>query len=86
LAFRSGWSIPVVAHEVGHFLGLLDEYEALSGVFSFYPKTPFEGSEGSRMGLSMKKHTQLLPMHHYLVLRRFHCDEPETRDPYRDLL
>ena len=84
-AFRSGWSIPVVAHELGHFLGLLDEYEALSGIFPFYPKTPFEGSEGSRMGLSMKSHTRVMPMHHYLVLRRFHCDEPSSRDPYRDM-
>ena len=86
MAFRSGWSIPVLAHEVGHYLGLLDEYEALSGIFDFYPKTPFEGSENSRMGLSMKTHTRLMPMHHYLVLRRLHCDPPEARDPYAGVL
>jgi hypothetical protein len=83
-ALRSGWSMPVLAHELGHFLGLLDEYEALSGIFSFYPKTPFAGSEGSRMGLSMKKHTLLFPMHHYLVLRRYHCGH--ASDPYGEIL
>ncbi len=51
---RAGWSLPVLAHEIAHFLGLLDEYEALSGITSLYPKTPFAGSERSRMGLSMK--------------------------------
>jgi hypothetical protein len=79
-ALRSGWSIPIVAHEVGHFLGLLDEYEALSGITSLYPKTPFLGSEGSRMGLSMKTDTRIYPLHHYLVLRRYHCEEPRTRN------
>ena len=73
VAFRSGWSIPIVAHEVGHYLGLLDEYEPLSGIVGFYPKTPFEGSEESRMGISMKPETQVYPLHHYLVLRRYHC-------------
>ena len=79
-AFRTGWSIPIMAHEVGHYLGLLDEYEALSGML--YEKTPFDGSENSRMGLSMKTYTRLYPLHHYLVVRRFHCSEPERRDPY----
>lgn len=82
-AFRSGWSLPVVAHEVGHLLGLLDEYEAFSGIVGFYPKTPFPGAEVSRMGLSMREKTQLLPMHHYLVLRRWYCRAPASRDPYR---
>lgn len=85
-SFRTGWSIPIVAHEAAHFLGLLDEYEALSGIFPFYPKTPFVGSEGSRMGLSMKRHTRLLPLHHYLILRRYHCPSPPERDPYRGAL
>jgi len=80
LALRSGWSIPILAHEIGHYLGLLDEYQPLSGIVSFYPKTPFEGSEGSRMGLSMKTQTLFYPLHHYLVLRRFHCDEPARHD------
>jgi hypothetical protein len=84
-ALRSGWSIPVLAHELGHFLGLLDEYQALSGIVGFYPKTPYEGSENSRMGVSMKTHTRLYPLHHYLVLRRFHCAEPDSRDPYADV-
>lgn len=81
-AFRSGWSLPIVAHEVGHVLGLLDEYEMFSGIVGFYPKTPFEGAERSRMGLSMKEDTVVLPMHHYLVLRRYFCPEPDTRNPY----
>ncbi|AKT40022.1 uncharacterized protein CMC5_041750 [Chondromyces crocatus] len=81
-AMRSGWSLPVVAHEVGHVMGLLDEYESLSGIVAFYPKTPFAGAEISRMGLSMREHTRVLPLHHYLVLRRYFCSEPGTMDPY----
>ncbi|MEM9691449.1 MAG: hypothetical protein AAGA56_02800 [Myxococcota bacterium] len=72
-SLRTGWSVPIIAHEVGHFFGLLDEYEALSGITSLYPKAPFAGSERSRMGVSMKRETLLLPFHHYLVLRRYHC-------------
>jgi len=81
-SLRAGWSLPVLAHEVGHWLGLLDEYEMFSGIVGFYPKTPFPGAELSRMGLSMKAHTLVLPLHHYLVLRRYFCPEPESRDPY----
>lgn len=75
-SFRSGWSLPIVAHEVGHVLGLLDEYEAFSGLSSLYPKTPFPGAEVSRMGLSMREDTRVLPLHHYLILRRYFCAEP----------
>ncbi|AUX22624.1 hypothetical protein SOCEGT47_031280 [Sorangium cellulosum] len=85
-AMRAGWSLPVLAHEVGHVLGLLDEYEALSGIVRCYPKTPFPGAEISRMGLSMREETRLLPIHHYLVLRRFFCREPRTTDPYADAI
>jgi hypothetical protein len=85
-ALRSGWSLPIVAHEMAHYLGLLDEYEMLSGITSLYPKTPFPGAEQSRMGLSMKRQTRLLPLHHYLVLRRYHCDEPSGRDPFAGVL
>jgi hypothetical protein len=81
-SLRSGWSLPVISHELGHFLGLMDEYEMLSGIVGFYPKTPFPGAEVSRMGLSMKEHTRFLPLHHYLVLRRYFCPEPSRRDPY----
>ena len=77
-AFRSGWSLPIVAHEVGHVLGLLDEYEAFSGLSSLYPKTPFAGAEVSRMGLSMREGTRVLPLHHYLILRRYFCAEPRA--------
>jgi hypothetical protein len=76
-AFRSGWSLPIVAHEVGHVLGLLDEYEAFSGLSSLYPKTPFAGAEVSRMGLSMREGTRILPLHHYLIVRRYLCAEPK---------
>jgi len=80
-AFRSGWSLPIVAHEVGHVLGLLDEYETFSGLSPCYPKTPFPGAEVSRMGLSMREGTLVLPLHHYLVLRRYFCEEPPA-GPY----
>jgi hypothetical protein len=82
-SFRSGWSLPIVAHEVGHVLGLLDEYEALSGIASFYPKTPFPGAEVSRMGLSMRENTRVLPLHHYLILRRYFCPEPRREGFFR---
>jgi hypothetical protein len=85
-AMRSGWSLPIIAHEVGHVLGLLDEYEAFSGLVGFYPKTPFAGAEESRMGLSMREHTKILPLHHYLVLRRYFCAEPRRTDPYAHVL
>jgi len=85
-AIRSGWSLPVVAHEVGHLLGLLDEYEALSGIVSIYPKTPYRGAEISRMGLSMREHTRLFALHHYLVLRRYFCAAPDSVDPYAHAL
>lgn len=84
-SLRSGWSTPILAHEMGHWLGLIDEYEMLSGIVAAYPKTPFPGAEISRMGLSMKRGTVLLPIHHYLVLRRFYCAASPT-DPYRLLL
>ena len=77
----SGWSLPIVAHEVGHVLGLLDEYETFSGITRLYPKTPFEGAERSRMALSMKEETLLLPLHHYLVVRRAVCAKPKERAP-----
>jgi hypothetical protein len=83
-SFRSGWSLPVVAHESGHVLGLLDEYETFSGIASFYPKTPFPGAEVSRFGLSMREGTHVLPLHHYLVLRRWFCAEP--RGGFYDVL
>jgi hypothetical protein len=81
--FRSGWSLPIVAHEIGHILGLLDEYEALSGIVSIYPKKPFRGAEVSRMGLSMRESTRVLPLHHYLILRRYFCPEPAAGGYYR---
>ena len=81
-SLRSGWSLPIVAHEMGHVLGLLDEYETFSGMF--YPKTPFPGAEVSRMGLSMREATRVLPVHHYLVLRRWFCPSPGETTPFRD--
>ncbi len=82
MSVRSGWSLPVVAHEVGHLLGLMDEYETFSGITSLYPKTAFLGAETSRMGLSMKEDTILYPLHHYLVLRRYLCSEPTGEEPW----
>ncbi len=85
-ALRTGWTMPILAHEVGHMLGLLDEYEMFSGIAGFYPKTPFRGADRSRFGLSMKEESVVLPLHHYLVLRRFFCPEPDSTDPYRHAL
>ena len=83
-SLRTGWSLPILAHEMGHFLGLLDEYETFSGML--YPKTPFPGAEVSRMGLSMREGTRVLPLHHYLVLRRWFCQPPEETMPFRHAL
>lgn len=80
-SLRSGWSTPILAHEVGHVLGLLDEYEALSGLSRLYPKKAFAGAEASRMALSMREDTRFLPIHHYLVLRRYFCPEPRAEGP-----
>lgn len=80
-SLRSGWSTPILAHEVGHVLGLLDEYEALSGLSPLYPKKAFAGAEISRMALSMREDTRFLPIHHYLVLRRAFCAEPRPTRP-----
>lgn len=79
---RSGWSRAILAHEIGHFLGLIDEYYALSGITPLFPKTPFLGAEKSRMGLSMKRNTRFFSLHHYLILRRYHCPSPARRDPF----
>lgn len=86
VSLRSGWSLPILAHEAGHVMGLLDEYEMFSGIVSYYPKTPFLGADRSRMGLSMREQTVLLPLHHYLILRRYFCPEPHSRDPFRGVL
>lgn len=85
VSVRSGWSLPVLAHEVGHVMGLVDEYEMFSGIVGFYPKTPFLGAEKSRMGLSMRESSVVLPLHHYLILRRYFCPEPSSRDPFGDI-
>ncbi len=81
-ALRSGWSVPIVAHEAGHWMGLLDEYETFSGIIGPYPKTPFTGADKSRMGLSNDPLSRVLPVHHYLVLRRAFCAEPHEDEPF----
>jgi hypothetical protein len=80
-ALRSGWPIPVLAHEMGHVLGLLDEYENVAETLGFYLKYP-SGLELSRMGESRREGSRILPLHHYLVLRRYFCPEPRQSDPY----
>ena len=58
----------------------------LSGITPLYPKTPFPGAEVSRMGLSMREDTKILPLHHYLILRRYVCPEPKASGPYPRVL
>ena len=55
-------------------------------MFAAYPKTPFPGAEISRMGLSMREDSIVLPLHHYLVLRRYLCAEPRSPDPFSHAL
>lgn len=38
------------------------------------------------MGLSMFEGTRALPLHHYLILRRYACPEPRAEGPYPPLL
>jgi len=80
-SLRSGWPIPVLAHEMGHVLGLLDEYENVAETLGLYLKVP-SGLELSRMGESRREGSRVLPMHHYLVLRRYFCPEPRGTGPY----
>jgi hypothetical protein len=34
------------------------------------------------MGESRREGSRVLPLHHYLVLRRYFCPEPHQSDPY----
>jgi hypothetical protein len=54
------WTPNVIAHEVGHMLGLGDEYQTLSGVFDCYM--------GSLMCSAW--YGSLMQHHYYFVLRR----------------
>lgn len=54
------WTSRVIAHEVGHMLGLGDEYQTLSGTIDCWKESLMcEAWKG-----------QLEPLHHYFVLRR----------------
>lgn len=54
------WTSNVIAHEIGHMLGLGDEYQTLSGVFDCYKPSLM----CSAWGGALMKH------HYYFVLRR----------------
>lgn len=54
------WTDKVIAHEVGHMLGLGDEYQTISGKFDCYkPSIMCTAWTGS-----------LMPHHYYFILRR----------------
>ncbi len=54
------WTGAVIAHEVGHMLGLGDEYQTISGKFDCYmPSLMCSAWKGS-----------LMPHHYYFILRR----------------
>lgn len=55
-----GWSSESIAHELGHMMGLSDEYETLSGKMYCLKISLMCGSKNSK----------LMPHHYYFILRR----------------
>lgn len=55
-----GWNSAVIAHEIGHMLGLGDEYETISGKINCLTASLMCSSWSGR----------LMPHHYYFVLRR----------------
>lgn len=66
------WSANTVAHEVGHMLGLNDEYETLTGDISRCDPASL---------LCDSRYGALQPQHYYFVLRRYLCPVPPPSAP-----
>lgn len=55
-----GWDVESIAHELGHMMGLADEYETLTGASYCLKISLMCGSKNSK----------LMPHHYYFILRR----------------
>ncbi len=73
------WDWKTVAHELGHVMGLDDEYNQLRNTMGL-GKGPMARDRCTRTSLMCDNNSSFAvpkPYHYYLILRRMFCDEPD---------